>query len=413
MTMRRGFLSDLFTGVVSKRLTLVETVSSQSNQHEFQGTRPFRNLLGEEDQRNIPTRFILLSGEQEGVTVDGFLSWSNVRKGKPRAPEYHLYYSGNAVTEAMRPGDVMFLARRPDGQILIVIVPGEGTFDAQIRWLFGLDEERGDEAQFREVSHDHAPKLDFAAHYILDELGIEVEEQETDLLDRILEPLGGKFPTTSKFSELARSSLPDVDTGESADAALVMWLEREEALFKRLERIQISERLRIGFGEKDNIDVEGFLAYSLTIQNRRKSRAGFSLENHLEWIFRQKKLRFDRGAVTEGKSKPDFLFPGGVEYRDKAFPSRQLTMLGSKSTLKDRWRQVLAEADRIDNKHLLTLEPAISGPQTDEMRAKKLQLVIPRSLHKTFRPDQQRWLMSLDEFIGLVGERQNAAFPAS
>jgi hypothetical protein len=411
--MRRGFLSDLFTGVVSKRLTLVETVTPFSRQHEFQGIKTFRKLFGDEDQRQIPTRFVLLSEEQEGVSVDGFVSWSNVRKGKPRAPEYHLYYSGNVVTEVMRPGDVMFLARRPDGHILVVIVPGEGTFDAQIRWLFGLDEEPGDQAQFREVSRDHAPKLDFAARYILNELGIEVEEQETDLLDRILEPLGGKFPTTSKFSELARSSLPDVDTGESADAALVMWLEREEALFKRLERLQISERLRIGFGDKDNIDVEGFLAYSLTIQNRRKSRAGFSLENHLEWIFRSKKLRFDRGAVTEGKSKPDFLFPGASEYRNPSFPCHQLTMLGSKSTLKDRWRQVLAEADRIDNKHLLTLEPAISEPQTDEMRAKKLQLVMPKSLHATFRPAQQAWLMSLDAFIALIEERQNALLPPS
>ena len=409
--MRRGLLSDLFTGVVSKRLTLVETVTPRSNQHEFQGTRPFRDLFGDEDQRQIPTRFVLLSEEQEGVSVDGFVSWSNVRKDKPHATEYHLYYCVNAVTEAMRQGDVMFLARRPDSRILVVIVPRESTLDSQLRWLFGLNEEPGDQAQFREVSRDHAPKLDFAARYILDELGIEVEEQETDLLDRILEPLGGKFPTTSKFSELARSSLPDVDTSESADAALMIWLEREEALFKRLERIQISERLRIGFGDKDNIDVEGFLAYSLTIQNRRKSRAGFSLENHLEWIFRQKKLRFDRGEVTEGKSKPDFLFPGRVEYYDKAFPSRQLTMLGSKSTLKDRWRQVLAEADRIENKHLLTLEPAISEPQTNEMRVKKLQLVMPKSLHATFRPAQQAWLMSLDEFIDLVAERQHAAFP--
>jgi hypothetical protein len=411
--MRRGLLSDLFTGVVSKRLTLVETITPRSNQHEFQGTRPFRDLLGDEDRRNIPTRFVMLSDDQEGVTVDGFVSWSNVRKNKPRAPEYHLYYSGNEVTEAMRPGDVMFLARRQDGQILVVVVPQESTLDAQLRWLFGLEEAPGDAAQFRHFARDHAPKLDFAARYILEELGIELDEQEGDLLDRVLEPLGGKFPSTSEFSALARSSLPDIDIRESADAVLIMWLEREEALFKRLERIQISERLRIGFGDNDNIDVEGFLAYSLTIQNRRKSRAGFSLENHLEWIFRAKKLRFDRGAVTEGKSKPDFLFPGAADYRNPSFPAERLTMLGSKSTLKDRWRQVLAEAERIDNKHLLTLEPAISEPQTDEMRSRKLHLVIPKSLHETFRPAQQNWLISLDEFIGLVEERQKAAPGAS
>ena len=64
-------------------------------------------------------------------------------------------------------------------------------------------------------------------------------------------------------------------------------------------------------------------------------------------------------------------------------------MLGAKSTLKDRWRQVLSEAERIDNKHLLTLEPGISENQTSEMQVKQLQLVLPRKLHESFRPAQQ------------------------
>jgi hypothetical protein len=81
-------------------------------------------------------------------------------------------------------------------------------------------------------------------------------------------------------------------------------------------------------------------------------------------------------------------------------------MLGSKSTLKDRWRQVLAEAERIADKHLLTLEQSISEPQTDEMRAKRLQLVVPKSLHATFKPAQQEWLMDLEAFIDLVKTRQ-------
>lgn len=85
--MRRGMLSDLFAGVVAKRLTLVETITPKSNQHEFQGTRPLRRLLGDEDRRGIPTSFIWISGEQEALSEPGFMSWSNVRKGKPRAPE--------------------------------------------------------------------------------------------------------------------------------------------------------------------------------------------------------------------------------------------------------------------------------------------------------------------------------------
>ena len=50
-------------------------------------------------------------------------------------------------------------------------------------------------------------------------------------------------------------------------------------------------------------------------------------------------------------------------------------------TSKDRWRQVLTEADRIPQKHLCTLEAGISTKQTDETRRQSLTLVVPAGLH--------------------------------
>lgn len=82
-------------------------------------------------------------------------------------------------------------------------------------------------------------------------------------------------------------------------------------------------------------------------------------------------------------------------------------MLGVKSTCKDRWRQILAEADRIQVKHLFTLEPGISVSQTDEMRSKNVRLVLPLSIHETYNPSQQGWLMTLSMFMGLVSGRQS------
>jgi hypothetical protein len=86
--------------------------------------------------------------------------------------------------------------------------------------------------------------------------------------------------------------------------------------------------------------------------------------------------------------------------------SCKISLYGVKSTCKDRWRQVLSEADRIDRKHLLTLEPAISLNQTDEMRSKFLQLVIPKQLHVTYLPTQKEWLLSISDFVTLVSKRQ-------
>ena len=84
-------------------------------------------------------------------------------------------------------------------------------------------------------------------------------------------------------------------------------------------------------------------------------------------------------------------------------------MLGAKTTCKDRWRQVLAEAKRIEHKHLLTLEAAISTHQTDQMKEHKLQLVIPFGLHETFTAAQQRTLLTVANFTTLVKEREDRA----
>ena len=157
-------------------------------------------------------------------------------------------------------------------------------------------------------------------------------------------------------------------------------------------------------------DVNEFLRFSLSVQNRRKSRAGFALENHLEQIFKDHKVMYSRGVITENKSKPDFLFPRGEDYHDPTFPDHRLTMLGVKSTCKDRWRQVLSEAARIPDKHLLTLEAGISENQTAEMKANRLQLVIPASLHESYRPAQREWLISLKEFILLTQWKQDKKY---
>ncbi|MET4789565.1 hypothetical protein ABIF64_001743 [Bradyrhizobium japonicum] len=408
MSFRRGILSDYFQGAVIKKLTLVETVTPKSNQHEFQGTRPLRALFGDADRKVIPTRFIWLADEQDALGEDGFLSWSNVRKGKPRAPEYHLYYSGNAVTEAMKPGDSMFLALRRDGAVMVVVVPAASTVLNQMLWLFGFDEAPQQGEKFREISEADSARLDFAARYILDELGIEPEEPEADALDELIARFGAKFPSTRIFSEFARNSLNDISPIDDPDGALFSWMEREELLFRRLERHIVAERIQSGFAGNDGADVDGFLQFSLSVQQRRKSRVGHALENHLEALFVANSVLYARGAETENRNRPDFLFPRQALYRDPAFDAELLTMLGAKSTCKDRWRQVLSEAERINTKHLLTLEPSISENQTDEMRAKHLQLVLPAKLHETYRVSQRTWLFTIQDFLTLVKERQNS-----
>jgi hypothetical protein len=406
VVIKRGQLSDYFEGVGVKRLSAVDAEPKTSNQHEVGTTKKMRDdFLGENHQEKFPAIYIWLGGDQEGFTEESWATHYDARLNKPRAAEWRLYYPSNPVTEAMKAGDTLFLAKDQGGVLWFIVAPEGSTSEQQLFWLFGLRPE-GKSFVSREFS-DEEPELDFAARFILDEIGVEFEEPEADKLDSIIDRFGTTFPKTAEFSDLARLTLPEVRAEDDPDAALIAWLDHEEALFRRLERRVVSSRIEAGFTSADGTDVDGFISFSLSVQNRRKSRMGHSLENHMAAVLRAHDIRHVRGAVTEHKHKPDFLFPDLETYHAApAGGDARLTMLGAKSTCKDRWRQVLAEAEKISRKHLLTLEPGISEPQTDQMEASSLQLVVPSPVQDSYTAAQRGWLWSVGDFIEEVRARQ-------
>jgi hypothetical protein len=78
----------------------------------------------------------------------------------------------------------------------------------------------------------------------------------------------------------------------------------------------------------------------------------------------------------------------------------------AKKVGKDRWRQVLSEADRIPSKHLLTLQTGISTNQTDEMQQSNLTLIVPEEIQETYTPEQRNQLWTLAQFIEYVKDKQ-------
>ncbi len=77
-------------------------------------------------------------------------------------------------------------------------------------------------------------------------------------------------------------------------------------------------------------------------------------------------------------------------------------MLAAKTTCKDRWRQVINEADRIGTKHLLTLQEGLSENQFREMTDAKVLLVVPAPLVKSYPASVQPHLQTLESFIADV-----------
>lgn len=403
--MKKGFLSQYFDGVTLKRLSGVECNRGRSNQHEFNGVIPLKKLLGNDRLVDCPSKFLWFGKEADVVSEDSFVTWYDSRKNNPLRSEFRLYFKNNSVMDRAITGDLLIVAKRPSGEIMTLVVSAGSTAEHQLLWLFGVPTQVDTGFEYRNFD-DNDTAVDFAARYILEELGIEIEESEAVEMDALLERFCGKFPKTAVFSSFVRDTLPEVNPLNGPDDALLAWVEREEKLFRRLERHIVSDRLKAGFMDDDGADVDGFIQFSLSVQNRRKSRAGYALENHLAEIFKNCGVKFESQAVTENKSKPDFLFPSGADYHNLDFPDSSLTMLGVKSTCKDRWRQVLSEAIRIPNKHLLTLEPGISQSQTNEMEANNLQLVLPRGLHATYSENQQNRLWDLDTFIESVKSKE-------
>jgi hypothetical protein len=285
----------------------------------------------------------------------------------------------------------------------LIVAEKETTIASQLLWLFGFSSLEHLGFSIREELETEQDRIAFASRIVLENIGIKVEITEQNYLDDMLEKFGGMFPSSWEFSVYARSTLYDVDFEKDYDNVLMSCYEREEILYRTLEKYLVSEKLKTGF-----YDVDDFFEYSKSAQNRRKSRAGLALENHIEFLFQKNNIRYSRGPITENRSKPDFLFPGIVEYRDQRFNSINLTMLGVKSTCRDRWRQVLSEADRIKTKHVLTLESAISTNQTDEMQKRLVQLVVPQKIIPTFKPEQQKLLFTLTDFMKLVKDRQKS-----
>ena len=70
---------------------------------------------------------------------------------------------------------------------------------------------------------------------VLENIGVEISAPPDSHLEQMLKRFDGRFPLTRDFSSYARSTLPGVRPQDGADAALMAWMEREEALFQATE----------------------------------------------------------------------------------------------------------------------------------------------------------------------------------
>lgn len=299
-------LYDVFSSVAYKTLTQVDLPEQGSHQHEINGVASLREFFKTPEKINGRINWHYFADDEEPASEIGVFTFYDARAksaDRTRRSEWRFYYTGQFLDHA-NPGDALILAKTEKGEVFGLIFEQASNWLRAARVLFGFE---GAQGQFQLLPEEALSEreLELQRQLILEELGLDIslptEPADEEL---VVERFGRSFPTTKAMSDFARS-LIDVDATKS-DQALTEWIAREEKLFRALERVIVEERLHAGF-----TNVDDFIGFSLSVHNRRKSRMGNALQNHLEALFLANQLRFSKQIKTEGKNKPDFLFPGG------------------------------------------------------------------------------------------------------
>jgi hypothetical protein len=203
------------------------------------------------------------------------------------------------------------------------------------------------------------------------------------------------FPSGEELLRFVVAGHPGI--GGDIDVRLMTRRDAEFRVFCAVEQMHVLPGLTNGFQS-----VDAFVRMANEVTNRRKSRSGRSLELHLRHVFDEAGLQgcYSEQCVTEGKKRADFIFPSCTRYHDPGFSEGALNMLAVKTTCKDRWRQILNEANRIHSPYLLTIQEGVSEDQFREMEEHGVRLVVPKPLHKRYPPSVRGRLTSLGDFVG-------------
>jgi hypothetical protein len=206
-----------------------------------------------------------------------------------------------------------------------------------------------------------------------------------------------RFPTGAEIVRKAVDLRPL--SSLTPDQRLLRRRKCEFEIFRSVEQAIELPHIIAGF-----TTVDDFVARAQTVLQRRKARSGRSLELHIHEIFTEERLvegtHFSHQPESDEGKRPDFLFPSESAYKDAGFSQDRLRMLAVKTTCRDRWRQILNEADRIPKKHLLTLQEGVSERQFREMTDAGVQLVVPTGLVRSFPKPVRLHLQTLESFIG-------------
>lgn len=317
---------------------------------------------------------------QDGRETDSVITWY----GRKTRSEYRLTRFGR---------EFPYLTKDNIGNLLVLIPVDERSFHA-----FVLDTD----ADFEAVNTALGVEL-LESWALYDASASQRPETEDECLNRHFRTFVEQFdsfPTSKIISGATRDALWTCKTDilkRSPDDKLSDLMHCEHELFRMLERKVCQSEIARHFR-----DVDDFVGTAASIMNRRKSRAGRSLENHVAFLLKEENVPFECQPNIDGR--PDIIIPSSAAYNDRAYPEEKLFVIGLKTTCKDRWRQVLNEGKRVSTKYLLTLQNGITEAQLNQMAASSVALIVPSAIHKFYPRSKVGSLLTVKRFIESIRE---------
>jgi hypothetical protein len=384
--------------VAVKRLALVEVEPRASHQHEFNATILRRGLEIQETRVSGPlTIAFYATDSEEPVVEETTYTLYDSRELQPlRSSEFRLYYASSLVPRLARPGDLLVILRGA-GHALEAVIARAGTNTERDLQRALLSGETTALKRFLVVtpppaSYEAGAELALAlfpappAAVAPKQLSALIAESPA--LRAAL--AAGSMPPTKEMAAAAHKLVDALHGTLGPDEFLDRALAAETALYNEIET-QLADRTLRAMVGKGELTFPNVMSFTMKYFQSRKARRGASLQNHFARLLEREGIPHTAQCVTEGKERPDFVFPGCREYRDVSFPTGRLRMVACKSRTRERWDEVLNEAARIELKYLLSIDEDITDSAIDKMAQSHIRLFLPkRVLDDHYGPSAQR-----------------------
>lgn len=218
-------------------------------------------------------------GENKDIWIN--IKWPDGTSTQSR----FIWYGRGTRAEYRLTNGFSFLTNDNVGDILVLSKQDKENFNGYL-----LSEEDDIDSFFDalNLSPNNAYQL-LKPEYVL-------ETKLEQLFESWMQSLTVDFPESKIISGKSRDFLGAIENTSNIkiDDLLLKWIDTEFSLFRYIENNRYKN-----FIEKPFSSVEELIKIANTILNRRKSRAGHSLENHLSHIFDTRRIPYSSQAVTE------------------------------------------------------------------------------------------------------------------